>query len=515
MTGFPLLSSIIWLPALGALLLAVLPTGRTVLYRSVALLTTLLTFALTVLLASLFVSGAAPAADPALPLRFVEQVPWVAGWGISYFLGVDGLNLWLIVLTALLALVAVLSTNTRNTAQPRMLLALLLALQSATLGVFAAQDMLLFYIFFEATLVPIALLVGMFGGERRVYAATKLFIYTFAGSLLMLLGIVGLYVLHRNAVGGTGTFSLWQIASDIQNGSFALDTTSGRLLFGAFFAAFAVKLALFPFHSWLPDAYAEAPTPGAILLAGAMSKMGTYGFIRYGLLLFPEAARWAAPAIGLLAVIGVIYGGLAAFAQNDTRRVIGYSSISHMNMVALGIFALNVEGIGGATFQMISHGLIISALFLVTAALYERYNTYSLTALSGLWRTMPVYGGLTLLAVLGSLGLPGLMSFVGEFLILQGVYLSPELGWPYALGAVVGVILAAAYMLRLFRMVYTGPFAAPGGVAAPDLSIRERLGMALLLVPVVVGGVVPGLFLGALQSGAETVARFLGPALGG
>lgn len=522
--SFPLLSVVVWLPLLGALALGLLPQNRPALYRSTALGFAVATLLLAAAITAMFAAGSSGqlTADVAEApvLKFVHQVAWVPAWGISYFVALDGLSVWPVLLTALLAVVAVAASFRTVARQPRQLLLLLLLLETTVLGVFAAQDMLLFYIFFEATLVPLVLLIGIWGGEQRVRAATKTFVYTFGASVLMLAGVIGLYALHRSAIGATqpgysGTFSMPQIAADLRSGAFTPEATAGRLLFGAFFIAFAVKMALWPFHSWLPDAYAESPTPALIMLAGAMSKLGTYGLLRFCVGLFPEAARWAAPAIGVLAVIGIIYGAAAAFAQRDMQRVIAYSSISHMNYIALGIFALNAIGISGALFQMVSHGIVISALLLVSAAMVERRQTRDLSALGGVWRSAPVYGGLTLLVVLASIGLPGLIGFVGEFTIMQGVLASPDLGWPFALGAVVGVVLAATYMLRLFRLAFMGT--AQGGVTLvlPDLSRSERALFGLLAVPIIGLGLFPTLVFAPLQGAVGGLLLALRPLVGG
>jgi NADH-quinone oxidoreductase subunit M len=527
--GLPLLSALIWLPALGALLLFALPMGRAALYRGVALGTTIGTLALTVVMTVLFFTGPyGPSAEEVVgpPLQFVDRLSWIPNWGSQYLVGVDGLNLWLIGLTAFLAPFAV-AVASRATTNLRTMLALLLVLETGMLGVFAAQDLLLFYVFWEAALLPMVFLVGMWGGHGRSRAALRLFLFTFGGSVLMLFGIIALYVLHRDAMaaitpGYTGTFELSQILLDMRSGAFVIDPLTQRLLFGTFFIAFAVKLALWPLHTWLPDAYAAAPTPAAIMLAAVMSKFGTYGLIRFNLTLFPEVSSWAAPAIATLAVIGIIYGAVVAFAQTDMQRLIAYASVSHLNFIALGIFALNAIGISGALVQMVNHGINTAALMLLVAVLYERRQIRDLSAFGGLWKVMPVYAGTMLLVLLATMGLPGLNAFVGELTVMQGAFTSTVLGWPYVFGAVIGVILTAAYLLRMFQLGFMGEVENTANANLPDLTRRERLLFAGLAVPVIALGLFPGLLFaplqgtvaGLVQEYLAPITTALGPALG-
>jgi NADH-quinone oxidoreductase subunit M len=301
--------------------------------------------------------------------------------------------------------------------------------------------------------------------------------------------------------------------ADMRSGAFQLTPIAERLLFAAFFAAFAIKLALWPLHTWVPDAYGAAPTPAAIMLAAVMAKFGTYGLIRFNLTLFPNAAEWAAPAIAALAVVGIIYAAIVAFAQTDIQRVVAYASISHMNFIVLGIFALNATGISGAIFQMVAHGITTALLLVAVAVLYERRAIRELSSFGGLWKVMPAYGGLTLLALLAAAGLPGLMSFVGEFTIMQGVFTSTVLGWPYAAGAAVGVILAAIYTLRWFRVGFMGEVENSANQGLPDLTRRERLVMGALAVVVVAGGLFPNLLLTPARGSIAGVVAYLEPVL--
>lgn len=508
--GFPLLSIILWLPALGAMLLLLLPREREELYRQVALGFSALAFVVSCALPFLFNAAPVQVASVAAPpvMQFVEQVAWVPAWGITYSLSLDGVSLWLVLLTTFLTPIVILSTWDSVHKQVRYFQVLLLLLETAMIGVFVAQDLFLFYIFWEFTLIPMALLIGIWGSTNRVYAATKFFLYTFAASVLMLLAIIALYVLHGQAT-GVYTFDFIQLTAALRSGALPLDAGLERMLFGAFFAAFAVKAPLWPFHTWLPDAHVEAPTAGSVILAGVLLKLGTYGLIRFNLTLFPEASRWAAPAIAVLAVIGIIYGAAVAFAQTDMKKLVAYSSVSHMGFVVLGIFALNAEGITGALLQMINHGLSTGALFLVVGVLYERRHTRELAAYGGLWKVMPVYAGLTLLIVLSSAGLPGLNGFIGEFTIMQGAFLSPELGWPFMAFAVLGVVLAAVYLLRMFRGAFMGEVTHPENAELKDLNSRELTTLVLLSIPIVVIGLVPTLFFGPMQSSVAAVMRGL------
>jgi NADH-quinone oxidoreductase subunit M len=517
--GFPILSLVLWLPALGALLLLVVPRDNDDLSRRVALGFSLLTFVVSLGLPLWF--SAAPAEGTVPPMQFRESLSWLPSWGVSYSLALDGISLWLVMLTTFLSPIVVLSTWDSVHKQVRYFQMLLLFLETAMLGVFLAQDLLLFYVFWEFTLIPMTFLIGIWGGANRIYAARKFFLYTFAGSVLMLLAVIALYVLHRNAIaavqpGFVGTLDFGTIVSDLRSGRFSLDTGMERLLFGAFFLAFAIKVPLWPFHTWLPDAHVEAPTAGSVILAGVLLKLGSYGLIRFNLALFPEASRWAAPAIAVLAIIGIIYGAIVAFAQTDMKKLVAYSSVSHMGFIVLGIFALNSEGVSGAILQSVNHGLSTGALFLVVGVLYERRHTREMAAYSGIWKTMPIYGGLTLLIVLSSAGLPGLNGFIGEFVIMQGAFLSPELGAAYVGFAVLGVILAAVYLLKMYSSVFMGESESEEDSAdLPDLNQRELAGLVLLSIPIIAIGLVPNFLLSGMQQSIADVVQNLAAAVAG
>lgn len=515
MAGIPFLSIILWLPTLGALLLLALPREQNRLYQQVALGVSVVAFLLSCVLPFGFMGPyAQPEAGTTTLMRFMEQVPWISSWGISYMVGIDGISLWMVLLTTFLTPVAILATWDSVKTQVRFFQVLLLLLETAMLGVFVSLDTFVFYIFWEFSLIPMALMIGIWGSSDRIYAAVKFFLYTFAGSVLMLLAIIALSLMHRNALAMGGadtsiTFNLVQILTDMRNGVFQLDVNTARWLFGAFFLAFAIKVPLWPFHTWLPDAHVQAPTAGSVILAGVLLKMGTYGLIRFNLMLFPEASRWAAPAIGVLAVIGILYGAAVAFAQTDMKKLVAYSSVSHMGFIVLGIFALNTEGVSGAILQMVNHGLSTGALFFIVGVIYERRHSRELADFGGLWTAMPVYGGLTLVMVLSSVGLPGLNGFIGEFAIMQGAFLSPDLGWKFLALAVIGVVLAATYLLRMFSKAFMGELTNIENQNLPDLNSPELAGLVILLIPIVAIGLYPNAFFSQMQASITDMLGYL------
>jgi len=457
-------------PLVGVLVLLFLPSEKKNLLRWTALIASLVTFGLSIWMLTLF--RQAEAAD-AGALHLTINLPWiqVAGWNITYAMGVDGLSILLVLLTTFLTPISILSTWTAVEERVKDFMLFFLLLEVGMSGVFMAQDLFLFYIFWEFTLVPMYFLIGIWGGPRRIYAALKFFLYTMAGSILMLLAILWLGI-YQDTFSVPDLITKGGIPADIQ-----------LWLFLAFAAAFAIKVPMWPLHSWLPDAHVEAPTAGSVILAGVLLKMGTYGFLRFNLPLFPQAAIKAAPWMALLAVIGILYGAAVSYAQKDVKKLVAYSSVSHLGFVMLGLFALNPQGIEGGILQMINHGLSTGALFLIVGMIYERRHTRDMDAFGGLWKVMPVYGALTLIVALSSMGLPGLNGFVGEFTILLGAFGSQAIGSPWYAGlAAVGVILAAIYILFMFQKMFLGPLDKDENKKLKDLNWREVVTLAPIIV---------------------------------
>jgi NADH-quinone oxidoreductase subunit M len=457
-------------PLVGVLVMLFLRAEQKNTARWVALIVSLITFGISIAVLLQFNPQ-----DPALQL--VVNLPWiqVAKWNISFHLGVDGLSILLLLLTTFLTPISILSTWTAVEERVKDFMLFFLLLEVGMVGVFLAQDLFLFYVFWEFTLVPMYFLIGIWGGARRMYAAIKFFLYTMAGSILMLLAILWLGIQQ-------GTFSVPDMIA--QGG---IPANVQFWLFLAFAAAFAIKVPMWPLHSWLPDAHVEAPTAGSVILAGVLLKMGTYGFLRFNIPLFPMASVQLAPWVAGLAVIGILYGAAVSYAQQDVKKLVAYSSVSHLGFVMLGLFALNSQGIQGGILQMINHGLSTGALFLIVGMIYERRHTRDMDAFGGLWKVMPVYGALTLIVALSSMGLPGLNGFVGEFTILLGAWGAGQAGG--ALGSVwfaglaaVGVILAAVYMLFMFQKMFLGPVTKEENRKLLDLNWREIATLVPLLV---------------------------------
>ena len=452
-------------PLLGVLIILFMKAEHKNAIRWVALLTSLVTFGISIAALVQF--------DPANPdLQLVVKAPWIqiADWTVYFYMGVDGLSILLVLLTTFLTPISILSTWTAVEDRVKDFMIFFLLLEVGMLGVFVAQDLFLFYIFWEFTLVPMYFLIGIWGGPRRMYAAVKFFLYTMAGSVLMLLAMLWLGLAQ-------GTFSLPEL---IAKGGIPADIQ--LWLFIAFAAAFAIKVPMWPLHSWLPDAHVEAPTAGSVILAGVLLKMGTYGFLRFNLPLFPEAAIKAAPWMALLATIGILYGAAVSYAQQDVKKLVAYSSVSHLGFVVLGLFALNPQGISGGILQMINHGLSTGALFLIVGMIYERRHTRDMDAFGGLWKIMPIYGVLTLIVTLSSMGLPGLNGFVGEFAILLGAFGSEYISPWFAGLSAAGVILAAVYMLYMFQKLFLGPTDKEENQVLKDLNWREVVTLVPLLV---------------------------------
>ncbi|MGC1379038.1 MAG: NADH-quinone oxidoreductase subunit M [Anaerolineales bacterium] len=466
------LNLVTFFPLLGVLVLLFLKPEQKTAIRWTALVASLLTFGISLWLLALF-----QASNPDLQLTVRQNWITVAGWNIQYFMGVDGLSILLVLLTTFLSPIAILSTWTAVEERVKDFMIFFLLLEVGMTGVFLAQDLFLFYIFWEFTLIPMYFLIGIWGGPRRLYAAVKFFLYTMAGSILMLLAILWLGV-------NQGSFSVPDL---ILKGGIPADIQ--MWLFIAFAAAFAIKVPMWPLHSWLPDAHVEAPTAGSVILAGVLLKMGTYGFLRFNLSLFPQASIQAAPVIGVLAVIGILYGALVSYSQKDVKKLVAYSSVSHLGFVMLGLFALNSLGVQGAILQMINHGLSTGALFLLVGMIYEQTHTREIDVYGGLWKLTPVFGALMLIVSLSSMGLPGLNGFVGEFTILLGAFGSTAFGSPlFAIFAAIGVILAAIYILYMFQKMFLGPEGSiveemkTRGHAIRDLNWREIVTLLPILV---------------------------------
>lgn len=471
-TSFPILTAVIVTPAVGAVVTALISRRRSDIAKQVALLFAVVTGALTFGILALFQTG-----DGGYQL--VEQARWIKDPQISWALGVDGIALWLVVMTGILFPLAMLGAPAHH--DEKSFAAWLLLLEAGCLGAFLAKDLFLFFVMFEIVLVPMYFLIAGWGYEQRKYAATKFFLYTMFGSAFMLVGIISLAYLH--AKGGPVTFDLQTLAE--HQGVLAKST--GRWLFLSFAIAFAVKVPLFPLHTWLPDAHTQAPTAGSVILAGVLLKLGTYGFLRFGLYLFPEAAVWAAPGMVTLGVIGIIYGAVCATMQKDLKRVVAYSSVAHLGFIALGLFSLTTQGIQGGVFQMVAHGISTGALFLLVGMIYERRHTRAIASLKGLQKPAPIFAAVFTVVMMSSLGLPGLNGFVGEFVILQGSFLTRR--W-WAVVAVIGVILAALYLLWSYQRVFHG---TPDDVNKDfrELRLSEGLVMAPLIGLIVFMGVYP------------------------
>jgi len=490
---FPILTALIVLPLVGAVSLWLVAARDDRGERRVRVLTlawAVLEFALTLIVWARFDAGSAE-------FQLVERYAWIPAFGIEYAVGVDGISLFLIVLTGFLTPLALLSSWTSVHGRVRAFSMCLLALESAMVGVFAAVDLFLFYVFWDAMLVPMYFLIGIWGYERRVYAAVKFMLYTMAGSVLMLIAILTLAYLH-----------------DVATGSYSFDLAalsglelSGQVQFWGFLAfavAFAIKVPLFPFHTWLPDAHVEAPTAGSVILAGVLLKMGTYGLVRFAFPLFPEAALFFAPYLAVLAVVGIIYGALVAMVQPDLKKLVAYSSVSHLGFVVLGIAAMNTQAVEGAVYQMLSHGVSTGALFLIVGMLSDRRHTRLIAEFGGLKRVTPRLTAAFLIVTLASIGLPGLNGFVGEFLILLGTF-----RWNpgFAAAAALGVILSAVYMLWMFQRVNYGELTNEKNANLPDLDAREWWALGPALVMVAVMGVAPTLFLRPMEPSVDRLVE--------
>ncbi len=471
-TDFPILTLLILVPVAGALATVLTGSRRPELVKLVGLLASITTGALSVWLLVAFESGAEG-------FQFVTKHVWIEAWGISWHLGVDGISLLLVALTGILFPLAIVGADAHHDDKPY--LAWLLLLEAGVMGSFLSLDLFVFFIFFEIVLVPMYFLIAGWGYEKRVYAATKFFLFTMLGSAFMLVGLIATVAIASRDLGYT-TFNLVEIA---EGADFAAST--GRWLFFAFAIAFAVKVPLVPLHTWLPDAHTQAPTAGSVVLAGVMLKLGTYGLLRFGLYLFPEASFWSRPFWLTLAVIGIIYGAIAATMQTDLKRLVAYSSVAHMGFIVLGTFAFTTQSLSGSVLQMINHGVSTGSLFLFVGMIYERRHTRSIAELNGIQKVAPIFAAGFMVVMLSSIGVPGLNGFVGEFLILTGSFLTAR--W-WTVVAAFGVILAALYLLWAYQRVFHGE-PDEDNQSFPELKVKEGLVLLPFLGLIVFMGVYP------------------------
>ncbi len=486
MFGFGILSGLIFLPLVGAAFILSLRGESEAVLRNTrwaALLTTVATFLLSLYAWSLFDTSSAA-------FQLVEQKAWL-GSGIIYKLGVDGMSMPFVLLTTFLMPICILASWESITTRVKEYMIAFLVLETLMIGVFCALDLVLFYLFFEGGLIPMFLIIGVWGGKNRIYASFKFFLYTLLGSLLMLLAIMAMY-------GVAGTTDIEVLLKT------TFSSTMQKWLWLAFFASFAVKMPMWPVHTWLPDAHVEAPTAGSVILAGILLKMGGYGFIRFSLPMFPEASAYFAPLVWTLSVIAIIYTSLVAMVQEDMKKLIAYSSVAHMGFVTMGLFAMNPQGVQGAIFQMISHGLVSGALFLCVGVVYDRLHTREISAYGGLVKNMPMYAVVFMLFTMANVGLPGTSGFVGEFLTLAGAFRSNT--W-VALFATSGVILSAAYALFLYRRVIFGVLEKPALMKMPDLNARELTCLVPLFVLTIYYGVRPGPILDACAPAVDLLIK--------
>ncbi|HXH25812.1 MAG TPA: NADH-quinone oxidoreductase subunit M [Vicinamibacterales bacterium] len=481
------------LPLAGAVLLLLIPNAdgrRDRLIRWLALACAIAVFGVTLAVWARFDAASAD-------FQLVERAPWIPAFGIDYYVGVDGISLLLVVLTGFLTPIALLSSWEGVERKVKEFSVFMLALEAAMIGVFISLDLFLFYVFWDAMLVPMYFLIGIWGYDQRIYAAVKFMLYTMAGSVLMLVAILALAYLHREA---TGSYSFDLVRLSMLD----IAPETARWLFLAFTVAFAIKVPLFPFHTWLPDAHVQAPTAGSVILAGVLLKMGTYGLIRFSFPLFPEAAAAFAPWLAVLAVIGIIYGALVAMVQPDLKKLVAYSSVSHLGFVVLGICAMNVQGMQGAMFQMLAHGVSTGGLFLVVGMLSDRRHTRLISEFGGLKEPMPRLTAAFLIITLASIGMPTMNGFVGEFLIMLGAF-----RWDprFVVGAGLGVILSAVYMLWMFQRVYLGRVTHPENRHLPDLRSWEWASVVPVCAMAIVMGVFPTVFLRPMEPSVRTVVE--------
>ncbi len=497
-----LLPALLAVPLIGAILMMLLPKDEDGLARGISLGISILTF-----FVSLAILGPYNIDPDHGSMQLVFDKEWIPGLNARFKLGIDGISLLMVLLTTFLTPIILLSSYKSITKRVREFCAVILILEVGMLGAFLALDLFLFYVFWEIMLIPMYLLIGIWGGQRRIYASIKFVIYTMVGSLLMLVAIFYLYSQY-GAVTGEYTLDLLRLEK------FVLPHNAQLYCFGAFALAFAIKVPLFPLHTWLPDAHVQAPTAGSVVLAGVLLKFGVYGFLRFAMPLFPYGAAEMAPYLAYLAVAGIVYGAFVAFAQSDVKKIVAYSSVSHLGFCMIGLFALNQQGINGSIFAMISHGLTTSGLFLAIGVIYERRHTREMSEFGGLWKQMPVFSGLFLICMLGSVGLPGLSGFVGEFLTIFGMFISDQsfpAGWdnflpnPMLIAAIAttGVIFGAVYLLYMFQKMMFGPLDNEKNKVLKDVSWREIAIFTPLIIGIFVLGMYPKPFLKIMDPATE------------
>ncbi len=496
-----LLTYLLFTPIVGSLIILLLPKEKEKLIRISAVVFSTIVFLISLIIYFNFDSSTSA-------FQFTHQFRWVKSLHIFYSVGIDGISLLLVLLTTFITPLTLISSWSAIKKNVKLFSFFMLFLEAAMIGVFVSLDLFLFYVFWEAMLIPMYFIIGIWGGERRIYASVKFFIFTMAGSLLMLVAIIWLAVYASNQIGyfTTNLVELYRVGPTVPH-------EIQRYMFLAFFISFAIKVPLFPLHTWLPDAHVEAPTAGSVILAGVLLKMGTYGILRFCLPLFPQSTVFYAPYISVLAVIGIIYGALVAMVQKDMKKLVAYSSVSHLGFVVLGIFALTPESVQGAVIQMVNHGLSTGALFLLVGVIYERTHTREIAYYGGIAKLVPIYATILMIVSLSSIGLPGLNGFIGEFLILIGSFQSQVLGsWWFVIFGATGVIFAAVYLLWMYERVVWGKVTNPKLESLTDMNARELLVLIPILIFIVWIGVYPDTFLSvskaATQGILHTVSSF-------
>ena len=489
-----LLTYLVFLPLLGSLIIIFIKKDNEALIRWFGLFVSIGAFIIS--LVGYFQFDRAESG-----FQFIDKVTWIKSLNVSYFVGVDGISLLLVLLTTFITPLTLLSSWKSINKKVKEFTFFMLILEVGIIGVFVSLDMFLFYVFWEAMLIPMYFIIGIWGHQRRVYAAVKFFLFTMFGSLLMLVAIIWLGV---NAISLTGSFTTNLL--DLYKVGPTIPQTIQTFLFFAFFLSFAIKVPIFPLHTWLPDAHVEAPAAGSVILAGVLLKLGTYGLLRFCLPLFPQSAQKFAPFIAVLAVIGIIYGALVSMVQKDMKKLVAYSSVSHLGFVVLGIFALTIESVQGSVIQMVNHGLSTGALFLLVGMIYDRTHTREISDYGGIAKIIPVYSAALMIASLSSIGLPGLNNFIGEFLILVGSFKSPTLGsWWFTAFAATGVILAAVYLLWMYQRVVFGEVQHSNLNSMTDLSLREKIVLVPMFIFIVWIGVYPSTFLNLTNTSSNNI----------